>query len=271
MKKQVILIGAAGRMGGALVRCLQRQAVGDLELAGAVDLSTIPTQGEDIGLLSGTTAARIPLSADLPALLDDGRVFIDFSFHSGIAERGELLASRKSAWVIGTTGLSTEEREGVAQIAQRIPVVVSPNMSLGINLLAALVHQTATALREKGYDIEVIEKHHRKKLDAPSGTALFLGEAAARGNDWLLESVAKHGRRGMSSGERPDQEIGFHSLRGGDWVGDHDVIFAGDGEMLELSHRATSRDTFAIGALRAASWVYGQQPGLYTMKDVLGL
>jgi 4-hydroxy-tetrahydrodipicolinate reductase len=268
---RIVIIGAAGRMGKALVQGIVSGSIPDLELGGAVDLSTDPGQGQDIGLLSGTEAVGVNLSANLPALSDAGDVFIDFSFHSGIGERGELIAGWGKAWVIGTTGLTETERQAVGQIATRTPVMSSPNMSLGVNLLHALVKRGAEALRGKGYDIEIIERHHRKKLDAPSGTALYLGEAAAAGYQLDLDKVAKHGREGIADGERPEDEIGFHAVRGGDIAGDHTVLFAAEGESIELSHRATSRDTFAIGALRAAAWVNGKAPGLYSMNDVLSL
>lgn len=271
MNLRISIIGAAGRMGKALVRCLATGKVPGLQLAGAVDLSSVAGQGEDIGILSGLSPVGVALSSDLPALADQTEIFIDFSFHAGIRERAELIAQWNKAVVVGTTGLTDEECAGLTSTAQKIPVVFAPNMSLGVNLLAALVEETADRLKGQGYDIEVTEMHHHRKLDAPSGTALFLGEAAARGSGWNLGEVAQHGRKGITDGGRPDKQIGFHSLRGGDVVGDHSVLFAAEGEMIELTHRATSRDTFAIGALRAAEWLAGQGPGLYSMRDVLGL
>ena len=271
MSTRIVLIGAAGRMGRSMARLLGEGRVEGLELAGAVDLSTNPGQGEDLGLLAGTRELGVPLTADLPALKDAGDVFIDFSFHHGIAERMQVLGSWRKAIVVGTTGLDAREQAAVEAVGRSNPVVYAPNMSLGINLLHSLVEQAARALKGKGYDIEVIERHHRRKLDAPSGTALFLGEAAAKGSDWTLSEVAKDGRSGMSDGDRPEAEIGFHAVRGGDFAGDHTVIFAAEGESIELHHRATSRDTFAAGALRAAAWLNGQPAGLYRMQDVLGL
>jgi 4-hydroxy-tetrahydrodipicolinate reductase len=173
--------------------------------------------------------------------------------------------------VIGTTGLSADERAAVEKAARDIPVVMAPNMSLGVNLLFALLEQAGRVLKEKGYDVEIIERHHRRKKDSPSGTALGLGQAVARGMDLDLEKVAVHGRHGLVKEDRPATEIGFHAVRGGDFVGDHTVIFAAEGESVELSHRATSRDTFAMGALRAAAWLAGRPAGLYTMRDVLGV
>lgn len=258
-------------MGTALIRGLQAQVVRDLTLSGAVDLSSVPGQGSDVAVLAGIPPTGVKLTPDLPAQVERGDVFIDFSFHGGIVERGQVIAGGQTAWVIGTTGLTGEEKAGIAEVSSKIPVILSANMSLGVNLLAVLVESAAASLKGRGYDIEIIEKHHRYKLDAPSGTALFLGEAAADGAGVDLAQSAVHGRAGVVAEPRGAQEIGFHAVRGGDIVGDHQVLFCADGEMIELAHRATSRDTFAIGALQAASWIVGKPPGLYSMRDVLGL
>lgn len=259
-------------MGQTLAGCLLDGTVPGLELAGAVDLAGKPEQGQDLGLLAGRRPAGINLTSNMPDLMSQGDVFIDFSFHTGIVERLRLLAEGGKAAVIGTTGMTPSEVAGLEEAATRMPLLFAPNMSLGVNLLAALVEEAAARLKGQGYDIEVTETHHRRKLDAPSGTALFLGEAAARGSGWQLREVQKDGRSGVATGERPEQEIGFHALRAGDVVGDHTVMFATDGELIELSHRATRRETFAIGALRAAAWLSSRNPGrLYSMKDVLGL
>lgn len=268
---RVGLIGAGGRMGKALARGLVEQRVPGLVLSGGVDLSTVPGQGQDLGMLAGTREAGVPLTSDLPALADVSDVCIDFSIHSGIAERAERMAEWGTGWVIGTTGLTGEEQAAVVLASQRIAVMQAPNMSLGVNLLSALIEQAGKVLKGKGYDIEIIESHHRRKLDAPSGTALFLGEAAARGYDWDLNEVIVNGRSGMATSERPVEQIGFHAIRGGDEVGHHRVQFLADGEMIEIAHRASSRDTFATGALQAAAWLAGKAPGLYRMKNVLGL
>jgi 4-hydroxy-tetrahydrodipicolinate reductase len=199
-----------------------------------------------------------------------GDVIIDFSSHFGTAGNAPRIAEWGTAWVIGTTGLNEEELAAIEGAAGKTAVVLSGNMSLGINLLCTLVEAGARALKGKGYDIEVIERHHNRKKDAPSGTALMLGRAAANGYGWNADGVQLDGRTGMP-GERPEKEIGFHAVRGGDIVGDHTVLFAGTGELLELSHRATSRDVFAVGALQAAAWAAGREAGLYSMKDVLGL
>ncbi|MCB1069841.1 MAG: 4-hydroxy-tetrahydrodipicolinate reductase [Verrucomicrobia bacterium] len=263
-KIPIAVVGAGGRMGRTILRCLYDGAVPELTLAGAVDLW-------DHEHLNKEIMPGVPLQSDLQKVVDQADVVIDFSSHFGTAGNAERLAEWKKAWVIGTTGLSKEEQAAVEAAAQVIPVVQAPNMSLGVNLLFTLLEDAARALKDKGYDVEIVERHHRLKKDAPSGTALGLGKAVARGLDWNLDEVSVHGREGIAKDIRPDKQIGFHAIRGGDFVGDHTVIFAATGESLELSHRATSRDTFAVGALRAAAWVAGKEPGLYSMKDVLGL
>jgi len=261
---RVVVLGAGGRMGKAIIRCLADGAVPGLALSGAVDLPEHPDLGKEV-------ASGVVLKSDLGAVAPGADVVIDFSSHHATAGNAGLLARRGKAWVVGTTGLSAEERAAVEEAARHIPVVMAPNMSLGVNLLFVLLEDAARALKDKGYDVEIVERHHRLKKDAPSGTALGLGQAVAKGLDWNLDEAAVHGRSGISKDTRPVKEIGFHAVRGGDFVGDHTVIFATGGESVELSHRATSRDTFAIGALRAAAWVAGKKPDLYTMKDVLGL
>lgn len=268
--KKVVIVGAGGRMGRALVRCLRAGVVPDLELAGAVDLWDHPERGRDVGLLAGCGESGIALTCDLKPLLTVADVIVDFSAHKGTAGNAPRVAEAGKALVSGTTGLEPEEKRALEEAAKRIPVVWSPNMSVGMNLLFALVEQAAAILKDKGYDCEIVERHHRHKKDAPSGSALRLGEAVARGFAWDLGQTVQHGRHG-NVGERPARQIGFHAVRGGDIVGDHTVLFAAEGELLELSHRATSRDAFAAGALRAASWVVGQKPGLYSMRDVLNV
>ncbi|MFH0880226.1 MAG: 4-hydroxy-tetrahydrodipicolinate reductase [Lentisphaerota bacterium] len=264
------LLGAAGRMGRTLVRCVQAGAVPGLKLTGAVDLWDCPERDKDAGQVAGVAAIGVKIGSDLAAVLPQADVVIDFTGHHSTAGNAPRVAEAGKALVIGTTGLSAEEKKVIEQAAEKIPVVLAPNMSLGVNLLFSLVRQAAKTLKDKGYDIEIIERHHRRKKDSPSGTAIGLGEAAAEGLDWDLSKVAVHGRNGLV-GERPSEEIGFHAVRGGDILGDHTVPFAADGECIELSHRVTNRDTLAIGALRAASWISGRKAGLYSMKDVLGL
>ncbi len=266
----VVVLGAAGRMGRALVRFIQTGAVPGLKLSGAIDLWDCPALGQDAGLLAGVGEAGVKITSDLAKVLASAEVVIDFSGHHGTAGNAPRVAEAGKGLVVGTTGLSAEEKAVLSQAAQKIPVVFSPNMSLGVNLLMALLEQAARVLKDKGYDVEVIERHHRKKKDSPSGTAIGLGEAVAKGLDWDLKKVAVDGRSGLV-GERPAEQIGFHAVRGGDIVGDHTVLFAAEGECIEFSHRATTRDTFALGALRAAAWLAGRPPRLYSMKDVLGL
>ena len=270
MSTKVIVMGAGGRMGKALVRLIQNGAVEGLEIVGAIDLWDCPDREKDAGLAAGVREAGVLISSDLKEALPKADVVIDFTGHSGTTGNAPRVAEAGKALVIGTTGLNEEEQAVVNKAAENIPVVWAPNMSLGMNLLFSLVEKAAAALSEKGYDTEIIERHHRLKKDSPSGTAIGLGQAVARGLDWDLKAVSVHGREGLV-GERPGKEIGFHAVRGGDIVGDHTVLFAAEGECIELSHRATSRDTFAIGALRAAKWIAGKENGLYNMKDVLGL
>ncbi|MBI9019700.1 MAG: 4-hydroxy-tetrahydrodipicolinate reductase [Verrucomicrobia bacterium] len=270
MSIKVVIQGAAGRMGKMLIRCIQEEKVAGLELVGAIDLWDVPGIGEDAGLNSGAKAAGIKLTTDLAAVAADADVIIDFTSHFGTAGNAERVAEWGTAWVIGTTGLGDAELAEVNKAAEKVPVVMAGNMSLGINLLCTLVEEAARKLHARGYDIEVIERHHNQKKDAPSGTALMLGQAAADGAGLNLKDSQVDGRTGMP-GARTKEEIGFHAVRGGDIVGDHTVLMAGTGEMIELSHRATSRETFAVGALNAAAWVVEKKPGLYSMKDVLGL
>lgn len=262
---RIVIVGAGGRMGQTLIRCLDNGAVPGLQLVGAIDLWDCPHRGQPAGK-SGVT-----ITCDLAAVANDCDVIIDFSGHHGTAGNAPRIAGWGKGWVIGTTGIGPEGRAAIEEAARRIPIVWSPNMSVGVNLLFALVEQAARTLKDKGFDVEIIERHHRRKKDAPSGTALGLGASVARGFGVDLNAVARHGRHGVSKDERPPLEIGFHAVRGGDIVGDHTVMFAADGEVIEFSHRATSRETFAIGALRAAVWVHGRPPGLYSMRDVLGI
>jgi 4-hydroxy-tetrahydrodipicolinate reductase len=274
MAAKVVIQGACGRMGKALIRCILEEKVQGLELAGAVDMPEVPGIGSDAGLMAGCKEAGIKVVSDLAEVGPAADVIIEFSSPTATAANASRIAEWGASWVIGTTGLNEEEIAAVTATAEKTAVVLSGNMSLGINLLCHLVEIGARSLKDKGYDIEVLESHHNLKKDSPSGTALMLGQAAADGYDWNLKEVQADGRTGLP-GERPEKEIGFHAIRGGDIVGDHTVMMAGVGELLELSHRATSRDVFAIGALQAAVWVAEKEAKLYTMKDamkhVLGL
>lgn len=241
---KIIITGSKGRMGRALIACAPNFR--ELEVAGQID------QGDD-----------------LRSVIAGGDVIIDFSSHTATAGIVSLCAENRKALVIGTTGHSDVEKSRVAQHASCIPIVLASNFSTGVNMLFWLTRKAAEILGP-AFDLEIVEMHHRLKKDAPSGTAKTLAEILAEVRKLQLDKAARHGRVGIV-GERTPVEIGIHSVRGGDVVGDHTVIFATNGERLELTHKASSRDTFANGALRAALWVVKQKPGLYTMQDVLGL
>jgi 4-hydroxy-tetrahydrodipicolinate reductase len=244
MTTRIIITGSKGRMGQALLACAAKTT--ELRVTGEID------QGDDIN-----------------TVIENGDVVIDFSFHDATASIAELCAQRKKALVIGTTGHSESDKSRIVAATKQIPVVWASNFSTGVNTLFWLTRKAAEILGP-GFDLEVVEMHHRMKKDAPSGTASTLAEILAEVRKQQLSKVIRHGRAGIV-GERTATEIGMHSLRGGDVVGDHTVVFATDGERLELTHKASSRDTFANGALRAALWVANQKPGLYDMQHVLGL
>ncbi len=264
----VIVTGVAGRMGGQILR-MMRGAEG-VKLVGALERPGWSGPG-DAGEAAGIASIGLPVTDDLPALL--GRVaadvIVDFTSHEASLRHASIAASAGVAMVIGSTGFPPDGKAHLRQEANRIPVVLSPNMSVAVNVMFALVAQAARTLGD-AYDVEIVEMHHGKKKDAPSGTAVRLAEVAAEalGRDAGRDVV--YARHGMI-GERTPREIGVMSLRGGDVVGEHTVFFAGQGERLEVTHRATSRDQFARGALRAALWVKGRAPGMYDMLDVLGL
>ncbi len=266
---RVVVAGALGRMGGQLIRMLRNlPAEEGLVLAGATERAGFPA-GLDAGTAAGGTPLGIPVEASLEAALSRGAdVLVDFTSFEASAAHASVCAACGVAAVVGSTGFTSEARARVEAAASQVPIVLSPNMSLGVNVLLSLVARAARALGE-GYDVELVELHHRKKKDAPSGTALRLAEVAA-GVLGRSSGDLRLARQGMV-GERPAREIGVQTLRGGDVVGEHTVLFVGEGERLELTHRATSRDGFAAGALRAAKWVVGRSPALYDMADVLGL
>lgn len=264
---KLAIVGAAGRMGQALIRCSRQMK--DVQLAAAVEQAACPLVGQDAGLVAGVGTVGIRIGTDLAAAVGAADAVIDFSFHEVVPLTMKAAAQSGKPVVIGATGLNPEERAVVEQAARSVPIVWAPNMSLGVNLLFDLVEQAARALG-LDYDVEITEAHHRFKKDAPSGTALRLGESVAAGRGQTFRDVAVYGREGLS-GERPRGQIGIHALRAADIVGDHTVLFATEGERVEISHRATSRDAFAQGALRAAVWLVGRKPGLYDMQDVLGI
>ena len=225
--------------------------------------------GHDLGELVGSVPTGIKATDDIRATFAASDVVIDFTAPSATAAHARIAEQMRRPMVIGTTGLDAFETRAIEEVARLVPIVWSPNLSIGVNLLLSLVERTARTL-DPSYDIEIVEMHHRLKIDAPSGTALALGRAAAAGRGVKLEDVWRKGRDGQT-GARPRGEIGFAALRGGDVVGDHAVIFAADGERIEFVHKASSRQVFAKGAMRAAAWVVGKPPGLYSMRDVLGL
>jgi len=264
---RLVIAGAGGRMGRTLIHAIA--ATKGVTLAGAVEAVGSAVIGRDAGELAGLGANGIKVSSDVAPLLKDADGLIEFTVPAASLALAEISAAAGVAHIMGTTGHSAEEEALIAKAASRAPIVKSGNMSLGVNLLAALVKRVAQTLGEE-YDIEIVEMHHNKKIDAPSGTALMFGRAAAEGRGVNLAQRAARGRDGMT-GPRAAGDIGFASLRGGTVVGDHSVIFAGPAERIELTHRAEDRMIFARGALHAALWARGRKPGLYSMADVLGL
>jgi 4-hydroxy-tetrahydrodipicolinate reductase len=264
---KVIVAGAAGRMGCRLVALIKEST--SLALAGAVEHKGHHALGDDAGEMAGSGRLGVLLTDDLTSLLERGEVVVDFSSPEATLSHLRLAAQHRRAMVIGTTGFSASELEEVRTLARQVPCVCSPNMSVGVNLIYKVISEMAKTLGDE-YDIEVIEAHHRLKKDAPSGTALKIAEVLARAVNRDLNQVGVYGRKGMI-GERKKGEIGIQTIRAGDIVGDHTILFGGIGERIEVTHRASSRDTFARGALRAARWVVKQPPGLYDMMDVLGL
>jgi len=241
---KVIINGSKGRMGKALLSC------GEIN--------------PDIEIIAG-----IDVGDDLNNVINNADAVIEFSFHDVTRNIAELCSKNKKALVIGTTGHTDEDKAAITELKSQIPIVWASNFSTGVNTLFWLTRK-ATEVLGTEFDLEVVEMHHRLKKDAPSGTATTLSEILSEVRQVSIEKEIRHGRQGIV-GERTDSEIGMHSLRGGDVVGDHTVVYAGNGERLELTHKAASRNTFANGALRAAAWACSQPPGLYSMEDVLGL
>ncbi len=263
---KVVIAGASGRMGKTLLEAVA--GASDMRLHGALERSGSPLLGKDAGELIGASLGA-KLSDDIAAALDGADVLIDFTRPEATLRHLQICRDKGVALVIGTTGFDADGKAAIAAAGETVPVVFAPNMSVGVNLALRLLDMAARVLNE-GFDIEIVEAHHRHKVDAPSGTALRMGEvvAAALGRD--LKSCAIYGREGVT-GEREASTIGFSTLRGGDIVGDHTVMFAGVGERLEITHKASSRMTFALGALRAARFLAGKSSGLFDMQDVLGL
>ena len=260
-------MGAAGRMGRELLAAVV--ATPGATVAGGTERPGSPYLGADLGTLAGLAPLGIPVTDDPLELFTRSDAVLDFTSPAATVEFAGLAANARIVHVIGTTGLSVENEAALKAAARHATIVKAGNMSLGVNLLTAITRTVAEAL-DADFDIEIIEMHHSRKVDAPSGTALMLGEAAAAGRGVSLTTASIRSRDGHT-GPRRRGDIGFATLRGGDVVGDHTVIFAGPGERIELSHKATDRGIFARGAVKAALWGRGKPPGLYAMRDVLGL
>ncbi len=265
---RIAIVGVAGRMGRTLVNAVQQDE--GATLAGGVVEPGSSLVGADIGELAGVGRLGVSAVDDLAAIVDDFDVLIDFTAPRVTLANLAVCAAHGKRMVIGTTGLSDEELAELDAFRDKLPFVFAPNMSVGVNLTLKLLETAARALGDEGYDIEVIESHHRHKVDAPSGTALKMGEVVAES---LGRTLKEHGvfERVGQCGPRSDKEIGFATVRAGDIVGEHTVMFATEGERIEITHKASSRMTFAKGAVRAARWVAGQGNGRYAMQDVLGL
>ncbi|MDI6889801.1 MAG: 4-hydroxy-tetrahydrodipicolinate reductase [Thermodesulfovibrionales bacterium] len=264
---RIAVAGAAGRM-GSRITALSREYP-ELKLTGAFEKKGHDAVGKDIGLVVGIGETGIKLADRLEDIIDNVDVIIDFTTPSSTKENVKLSAKKGRAMVIGTTGFSRDEVKEIETSIKNIPCVMSSNMSTGVNLLLKVLQKTAKVLGDE-YDIEIIEAHHRMKKDAPSGTAMKMAQVIADAINRNLDEVAVYTRKGLI-GERTKREIGIQTVRAGDIVGEHTVIFGGLGERIEITHKASSRDTFARGALKAAMWVYGKPAGLYDMQDVLGL
>ncbi len=267
MTPRIAISGAAGRMGRTLVELVAGRT--DLRLGAALDRPGAPQLGVDAGALAGVAPLGVPIRDSLAAALPEFDVLVDFSQPEAALAALALCRGAGRAVVVGTTGLGAAGEQAVNAAARDIPVVFAPNMSIGVNLCFRLLELAARALGDD-VDIEIIEAHHRHKIDAPSGTALRMGEIVAQALGRNLADCAVYGRKGRT-GPRDRRTIGFETIRAGDIVGDHTVLFAADGERIEITHRASSRTTFAAGALRAAAWLADRPAGRYDMQDVLGL
>lgn len=265
--QRIAVMGAAGRMGKTLIEAVQ-QAAG-AELTAAIDRPDSSLIGADVGELAGLGRLGVNLAGDLQDVLQDFDVLIDFTHPSVTLQNLEICRAAGKAIVIGTTGFTPEQKQRLLEAAADVPVVFAANFSVGVNLCLKLLDMAARVLGDE-VDIEIIEAHHRHKVDAPSGTALRMGEVVAEALGRDLHKVAVYGREGQT-GARARETIGFATVRAGDVVGDHTVLFAADGERVEITHKASSRMTFARGAVRSALWVKGRAPALYDMQDVLEL
>ncbi len=264
---KVAIVGAAGRMGARLIQAVQESK--NLQLSGATERPGHPQIGSDAGVLAGVGELGVQISDDLTAAMQDADVLIDFTFPEVTLKNMEICATLGKMIVSGSTGFTPEQKKQAEQYSQQIPVVLAPNMSVGVNACFKLLKEAANILGDD-FDVEIVELHHNKKKDSPSGTAVRMGEVVADtlGRDY--NQVAAYHREGMC-GARTQDEIGMQTVRGGDIVGEHTVYFIGMGERIEISHRAMSRDMFARGAVRACQWLKDKDSGLYDMQDVLGL
>lgn len=268
MSMGLVVVGAAGRMGRTLIRTISETQ--GTTLVAAIEQAGSPFLGQDAGELAGVGSLGVKVSDDPLAAFAKADGVLDFTAPAATVEFAGYAAQARIVHVIGTTGCMPEDDAKIAAAARHATIVKSGNMSVGVNLLAALVEQASKALGPDAFDIEVLEMHHRHKVDAPSGTALLLGEAAAQGREIALAEHSVRARDGHT-GPRPEGAIGFATLRGGSVIGEHSVIFAGAGERITLSHQAEDRSLFARGAVTAALWGAGRKPGLYSMRNVLGL
>ncbi|MDP3896381.1 MAG: 4-hydroxy-tetrahydrodipicolinate reductase [Mesorhizobium sp.] len=264
---RLVVVGAGGRMGQTLVRAIQ--SIEGARLAGAIEHPDSPHLGKDAGVLAGIGEIGVTISSDTLPVFARADGVLDFTVPAATVQFAFYAAQAHIVHVIGTTGCSADDEEKIKAAARHTAIVKSGNMSLGVNLLAVLAKQAARALGADDFDVEILEMHHRHKVDAPSGTALLLGQAVAEGRAIELQANSVRSRDGHT-GPRPTGAIGFATLRGGSVVGDHSVILAGPGERITLSHHAEDRAIFARGAVRAALWAHEQKPGLYSMLDVLG-
>lgn len=264
---KVIIAGAAGRMGERIAHMVQNHP--QLQYTAAFEAVGNPHLGKDVGELVFNEKNGVVIAPSLEQVIDDGDVIIDFTFHEATMNFARVAAKHNTAMVIGTTGLTQENLEELELLSRNFPCVQAPNMSVCVNVLFKLAKKTAEILGDD-FDIEIVEAHHNKKKDAPSGTAIKLGEMAAEGLNRKLSDVGVYERNGII-GEREPNEIGIQTIRAADIVGEHTIYFAGTGERIELSHRAHTRDHFARGAAAAAAWIVGKPNGMYSMFDVLGL
>ena len=264
---KAIVTGAAGRMGCSIIRAIHQ--TDGIEVVGAVERDGHPLFGRDAGEVAGSGPMKVRIVYGLENILERADVVIDFTTPQATIANMEKVTTAGKAWVIGSTGFTKEEEDNLRRLTGKFPCVFSPNMSVGVNILFRIIQDVARVLGDD-YDVEIIEAHHRHKKDAPSGTAMKMAQVVANSLGRDLSVVGKFSRHGIT-GERDRKEIGVQSIRAGDIVGDHTVMFCGTGERIEITHRAQSRDNFAIGAVRAAMWVVKQKPGMYDMMAVLGL